>query len=358
MRNVGVLGAGQLALMLNEAAKLCHVNLIVYAPTVSQGMRERVRYIEGNYSDTAKLDEFLAQVDVVTVETESLPLDVLQYIEKHHRLLPNTAIIEIAQDRLKEKNTFCKLNIPTNQFMPIDSLEDCHDINDKIGFPLVIKQRRFSYDGKGQKVIHNMAELQETVASLSSCHHLAESMVEFDSEVSIIAARNAQGECVYYPLCENTHKQGILRKTRPITNPILYAQATDYAAKLLESYDYVGVLTVEFFVKDTLLIANEIAPRVHNSGHWTIEGTCCSQFENHLRAVSGQSLMTVENESFTLMYNLIGEIDSVVDSLTDVYFHPYFKTPKPNRKLGHVTVHCRDANDLEDKENKYNSLFL
>lgn len=224
-------------------------------------------------------------------------------------------------------------------YSAIDSEEDLEAAVASLGLPMVVKTRRLGYDGKGQYIVRNTDDIAATWSTLGNQPLIAEAWVPFDYEVSVIGVRGTSGETRVYPLTRNVHEQGILRTScSPVDAPELSEIATDYMRRLLEHLDYVGVLALELFVKDRQLLANEFAPRVHNSGHWTIEGAATSQFENHLRAVMNQPLGDTDSLGHAGMVNLIGEIPDAVRSLEHGSLHDYGKEPRPGRKLGHITV--------------------
>jgi 5-(carboxyamino)imidazole ribonucleotide synthase len=251
----------------------------------------------------------------------------------------------VAQDRLVEKNFFQELGIPTPGFAVVNNLEDLHVAVARLGFPAILKTRRMGYDGKGQEFIKPETDLAQTWESVRGYDCILEAFVPFQREVSIIAARSVSGEVKYYPLSENLHKGGILRVAECRENDPLQAQAEDYVSRLLESLDYVGVIALELFDVDGKLLANEFAPRVHNSGHWTIEGAETSQFENHLRAILDLPLGSTAAVGNAAMVNFIGGLPKVEEVLAipGVHAHWYGKEPRKGRKVAHATV--RSTND-------------
>ncbi|MGI9248123.1 MAG: 5-(carboxyamino)imidazole ribonucleotide synthase, partial [Woeseiaceae bacterium] len=244
-----------------------------------------------------------------------------------------------AQDRLDEKRLFERLGIPLPAYRAIDTHDDMVAAADALGLPMVIKTRRLGYDGKGQHVVRSTSDVGAAWKALGGQPLIAEQWVPFDYEVSSIGVRNVDGDVRFYALSHNIHKDGILRTSRaPVEDPRLAEKASKYVRLLLEHLDYVGILALELFVKDDQLLANEFAPRVHNSGHWTIEGAATSQFENHLRAIMNLPLGSTANRGYAGMINLIGEIPATARNLKDVHLHDYGKMPRPGRKLGHITV--------------------
>src|ERR1700679_2210862 len=283
---IGILGAGQLALMLAEAGKLLDVD-VVCAGQPGDCAEQVAKVMAVDLDDAIAVASFAAQVDLVTIESENIHADVLQGLN----LYPNARAVGLAQDRLLEKRFFQECGIGTAQFAPVDSLDDLTRAMESTGLPAILKTRRMGYDGKGQVRLRSLEDAAEAWAEVGGVPCILEGMVNFQTEVSLIAARGRSGNVVFYPLIENRHREGILRTSiAPYVDEDLQRQAEGYLEALLEKLDYVGVLAVEFFVVGSTLLANEMAPRVHNSGHWTIEGSETSQFENNLRAIAGMEL--------------------------------------------------------------------
>jgi 5-(carboxyamino)imidazole ribonucleotide synthase len=320
--------------MLAEASKTLGVDVIC-AGQPGDCAEQVVEVVSVNLEDAAEVAVFAASVDLVTIESENIHADVLHGVN----LYPNARAVGIAQDRLLEKQFFHDCGTGTAPFAPVDSLEDLHQAMGKTGLPAILKTRRMGYDGKGQVRLRNVEDAAGAWAELGGVPCILEGMVKFEVEVSLIAARARAGEIVFYPLIENRHRDGILRTSiAPFVNPQLQQRAEKYLTALLQKLDYVGVLAVEFFVVDGTLLANEMAPRVHNSGHWTIEGSATSQFENHLRAIVGMDLGSTES-SPTVMLNCIGSMPSEQETsaFSQIHRHDYGKDPRPGRKVGHLT---------------------
>ena len=331
---IGILGAGQLALMLAQAAKALDVEVIC-AGQQGDCAEQVAEVIPVDLDDAAAVAGFAAGVDVVTIESENIHEDVLQGLN----LYPNARAVGIAQDRLLEKRFFQACGIGTAPFAPVDSLEDLQRAIEVTGLPAILKTRRMGYDGKGQARLRSFDDLAGAWSEVGGVPCVLEGMVNFEAEVSLIAVRSRSGEVVFYPLIENQHHEGILRTSiAPFVSHALQRQAEGYLEVLLEKLEYVGVLAVEFFVVDGTLLANEMAPRVHNSGHWTIEGSKTSQFENHLRAITGMDLGSTESTP-TVMLNCIGSmpIESETSKFPELFRHDYGKEPRPGRKVGHLT---------------------
>lgn len=331
---IGILGAGQLALMLAEAGAALDVDLVCAGqPGDCAGRIAAVKTVD--LDDAAAVAEFASEVDLLTVESENIHADVLQGLN----LYPNACAIGIAQDRLFEKRFFNECGIGTAPFAPVDSIEDLNLAMDTIGLPAILKTRRMGYDGKGQVRLRNRDEAASAWREVGEVPCILEGMVNFDAEVSLIAVRGRLGEIVFYPLIENHHHEGILRTSfAPFIHEGLQQLAEKYQTELLEKLQYVGVLAVEFFVANESLLANEMAPRVHNSGHWTIEGSATSQFENHLRAIAGLVLGSTQSQP-TVMLNCIGTMPTETETEQGqiLFRHDYGKEARPGRKVGHLT---------------------
>jgi 5-(carboxyamino)imidazole ribonucleotide synthase len=270
-----------------------------------------------------------------------VPVAAIREIAAQKPFLPPPDALGASQDRLDEKTLFRSLRIPTPPFVAVDSCDDLRKAVASIGLPGVLKTRRLGYDGRGQYFLHTEADIDVAWDALGSVPLIYEGFVDFSREVSIIGVRSTRGQIAAYPLSANTHSQGILRYSiAPYRNASLQRQAEGYLNKLLKHFDYAGVLTIEFFVKRGQLIANEMAPRVHNSGHWTIEGAATSQFENHIRAILGLPLGSTRPIGHSAMVNFIGTIPDAarVLKIPGVHYHSYGKEPRPNRKLGHCTI--------------------
>lgn len=349
---VGVLGGGQLGRMLALAGYQLGIEFRFFDPNSGASVGQIGELVAADYGDRTALERFLDGVDVVTYEFESIPLSTVDFVAERVRVYPPVAALETAQDRLLEKRLFEELGIPTPSFAPVDSLSDLEKAVARLGLPLVLKTRRMGYDGKGQMVIRDKASIALAWKQLAGVPLLAEEYVSFQHELSVIGVRGAGGREVFYPPVENVHRDGILRKsTAPAPNatPEASAMAIDYCGRLMTKLDYVGVLALELFSSGGALLANEMAPRVHNSGHWTIEGAETSQFENHLRAVLSLPLGESTLRGTSVMLNIIGHIPSreKVLAVPGAHLHLYGKAPTEKRKVGHVTLVGRSPSDLE-----------
>jgi 5-(carboxyamino)imidazole ribonucleotide synthase len=310
--------------------------------------------IAADYQDQKALARFLEGVDVVTYEFESIPLSTVRFVAERVKIFPPIAALETAQDRLLEKTLFQELGIPTPAFAPVDSLEDLQSAGARIGFPAVLKTRRMGYDGKGQIVIREAASVQKAWKKLGGSRLILERYVSFQRELSVIGVRDQAGREVFYPPIENLHREGVLRRSiapAPEATPGIAALAIDYSRRLMDRLEYVGVLALELFSVDGKLLANEMAPRVHNSGHWTIEGAETSQFENHLRAILSLPLGATTPRGTSVMLNILGHIPPVesVLAIEGAHLHLYGKAPTEKRKLGHVTLVARTEEPLDQR---------
>ena len=336
---VGIVGAGQLGRMLGHAARSLGMECRFLDPSDDPPAAVCGDVVNAEFDDADALLRLAADCDVVTYEFENVPVAALQRISEAVRIAPPLPALRAAQDRLAEKRLFEELEIPLPRYHAIDADNDFHAAADALGLPMVIKTRRLGYDGKGQAVVRNARQIAGVADQLGRQGLIAEQFVAFDYEVSCIGARDIAGNTVMYPLSRNVHHDGILHSSSsPLLDPALNERAQCYVERMLQHLDYVGVLALELFVVGDALLANEFAPRVHNSGHWSIEGSITSQFENHLRAVTGGSLGATDPRGHAGMVNLIGEIQEAARSQTLGTLHDYGKAPRPGRKLGHITV--------------------
>lgn len=336
---IGIIGAGQLGQMLGFAARDLDIEARFLDPSDDPPAAQCGKVIQAAFDDPVALVALADTCDVITYEFENVPVAALQHIEGVAPVYPPATALRHSQDRLDEKELFQELGIPLPGYHAIDTRADMDAAADKLGLPMVIKTRRFGYDGKGQFVVKQITALDVAWDDLGGQALLAEQWVPFDYEISCIGVRSLSGEIAIYPLSRNVHIDGILRTSRsPVDEPELAAKASDYVHRLLDHLDYVGVLALELFVRGDELLANEFAPRVHNSGHWSIEGSETSQFENHLRAILNLPLGGTASTGHAGMVNLIGEISDATRALGVGVLHDYGKAPRAGRKLGHVTV--------------------
>ena len=347
---IGVIGAGQLGMMLGESARELGCDCIFLDPNKNSPAKKIGEVLNHEFNDLKAIKKLSSQCDVITYEFENVPVKSINFIDPR-KVYPPSDALEITQDRLKEKQLFDSLEIPVAKYFKVDSFSDLLDATDSLGYQFLIKTRSFGYDGKGQFLIKDESDIQKAWDQLGNQPLIAEKKIKFDREISIIGARSLSGEIALYPLTKNNHVNGILKTSRSTDeNAIVTKQAHDYLSSLLKKLNYVGVLALELFVKDDKVIANEYAPRVHNSGHWTIEGTNASQFENHLRAIMDMKLGDTSVNGFAGMENLIGCIPPEIRSLSDeFFFHDYGKEERQGRKLGHVSIVTPKEEDREIK---------
>lgn len=350
---IGILGAGQLGRMLALAGYPLGLHFQFFDSSAESPAASLAPLTVSPFEDSDRLDQFAQTLSVATYEFENIPTAAVRHLAKRIPVYPPVAALETAQDRLYEKRLFERLQIPTTRFRAVSSLEDLTTALEDLGVPAVLKTRRCGYDGKGQVILKQLDQAEAAWRALGSQDLLCEEFIAFEREFSLIAVRGTRGDTAFYPLVENHHRDGILRLSLAPSahvTPELDAQAQAYALRLMTEFDYVGVLTVEFFACDGVLVAGEIAPRVHNSGHWTIEGAETSQFENHLRACLGMPLGATQPIGHSAMVNLIGTIPdtAAILAIPGAHLHLYGKSPKAGRKLGHITLRHRDAGHLHE----------
>ena len=346
---VGILGSGQLGRMLAMAGAKLGLRTHIYAPDADAPADDVARQrFTGAYDDFEALRRFAESVDVITFEFESVPAATVEFLNALRVVRPSASALATAQDRLAEKTFLNRIGLPTAPFRAVHSRSDLKAAVHDLGAPAILKTRRFGYDGKGQVRIEPGADLDDVSGDLLNQDCILEGFVHFDREVSVIAARARDGAFAAYDLCENAHKNHILATTNVPAKATAKTEATakEMANKILSSLDYIGVMGVEFFVSSApdggeRLVVNELAPRVHNSGHWTIEGALTSQFEQHLRAVAGWPLGSTHRLGAIRMENLVGdEVRRWPALLADprASLHLYGKVEtRPGRKMGHVT---------------------
>lgn len=340
-RKIGIVGGGQLARMLALAGYPLGLQFKVLDPAPDACAGQVAGLIQGAYDDPQALAKLAEWADVITFDFENVPAVAAQTLTEQSVVYPPPAALATAQDRLHEKTLFGELNIPTPRFANVLEFADLQQAVAHTGLPAVLKTRRLGYDGKGQQVLRHNADLAPAYKALGDVPLILEGFVNFEREVSILAMRDRDGQIGFYPLTENQHQEGILHLSlAPYENPSLTQLAQDYARRIIQRLDYVGVLAIEFFVAQGQLLANEMAPRVHNSGHWTIEGAETSQFENHLRAICGLPLGSTQTRGYSAMLNCIGTMATRDNCLTvsGVHYHDYGKQARAGRKVGHITL--------------------
>ncbi len=361
---IGILGAGQLGRMLAIAGYPLGLRFRFFDPAPDSPAGQVAEHMVAGYDDWEALRRFAAGVDVITYEFENVPLETARFLTQFAPVYPPPQALQAAQDRLDEKTLFQRLGLPTPSFASVDTCEQLDEAVRAIGLPVVLKTRRYGYDGKGQYVLRSPEDVDSARRTLGGAPLILEQFVPFEREVSVLAVRARTGETAFYPITENDHRDGILRLSlapSPPTplppgegsgaRPGLHALACDYASRVLAALDYVGILAIEFFQHNGHLLANEMAPRVHNSGHWTIEGAETSQFENHLRAVLGWPLGATAARGYAAMINLIGALPEAqaVLAIPGAHLHLYGKAPRPGRKLGHITLCATDLQLLTER---------
>jgi 5-(carboxyamino)imidazole ribonucleotide synthase len=365
--NVGILGGGQLGYMLALAGYPLGLQFRFLDPSPEAPVGRIALRVNADFTNAEALERFANGLDLVTYEFENVPVASVKALAQRLPVFPPPLALETAQDRLSEKSLFRKLGIVTAEFVAVKGTDELAGAVKKLGLPAILKTCRMGYDGKGQWLLRTgedvaraRSQMPEALpagsgaATASEPPYVLERLVAFSRELSILAVRSRTGEIVFYPPVENHHREGILRLSlapAPQLNAKTQAAAEDIARQVLEALDYVGVLAIELFECDGTLLANEMAPRVHNSGHWTIEGAITSQFENHLRAVCGFPLGSTVAIGHSAMLNLIGDVPNPAEVLCipDAHLHLYGKSPRPGRKLGHVTLHASSNKLLAER---------
>lgn len=339
---IGILGGGQLGRMLSVAASRLGYRTHIFEPGDAPAAQVAAAWTQAAYEDGSALDAFARAVDLVTFEFENIPAAALDRLAAIRPIRPGPRALEVSQDRLTEKTFFAGLGLATAPFRDLPDEAALTDALATIGTPAILKTRRFGYDGKGQMRIDDPAEAGAAFAAMKGADAILEGFVAFDREISVIVARGVTGEVVCFDPGENVHVDGILRTTT-VPASLTTAQRTDaalLAGRIVTALDYVGVMGVELFVTPAGLVVNEIAPRVHNSGHWTQAGCAVDQFEQHIRAVAGLPLGDGRRYADVTMENLIGDdMDRLPDLLatSDMQVHLYGKAEtRPGRKMGHV----------------------
>lgn len=326
---LGIIGGGQLARMLALAARPLGIDCVVVEPTEAPPATSVASVIRAAFDDPVALSTLASTCDVVTVELEAVPISGLDWLSERVVVRPSAAAVAVAADRLLEKQLFRSLGVTT---APFD--EEVVDV------PAIVKSRRGGFDGRGNRLVRTVDELAAARVALPD--PIVEGLVSFVREVSIVCARSTDGALACWPVVENLHERGILRRTTALDpDALTQAAAVSIARRVAERLEYVGVLAIELFeLADGSLVANEMAPRVHNSGHWTIEGAHTSQFEQHIRAVCGLPLGDPSLREPTVMLNAVGRMPAALPVLDvpGAHLHDYNKAPRPGRKVGHVSV--------------------
>jgi len=343
---IGILGGGQLGRMMSIAAAKLGYKCHIYCPDIDNPAEQvSEKATHASYEDFEALERFAKEVDVVTYEFENIPVMTVEALKLKTAVFPGSRVLKVSQDRLSEKIFLNDLGLATAPYAGVNHLDEAKKVLEKISYPAVLKTRRFGYDGKGQAIVKSRSDVEKAWERLASDNIIIEGFIDFDMEISVLVVRGQDGKIKCFEPVENQHKNHILDLSivpARISN-VLKAAAIKQASKIIENIDYVGVLTVEFFISsnEPKLRVNEIAPRVHNSGHWTIEACPASQFEQHIRAICGLPLGDVKFTGQVRMTNLIGnDILKLPDLLKEVgaSVHDYGKDEiKVGRKMGHVT---------------------
>jgi 5-(carboxyamino)imidazole ribonucleotide synthase len=359
---IGILGGGQLGYMLALAGYPLGLHFRFLDPSPEAPVGRIAQRVTADYTDQAALEKFSNGLELVTYEFENVPVEAANFLAERVPVLPPPAALEAAQDRLNEKHLFQKLGIPTTEFAAVSSPKEFDAAVKSIGLPAILKTCRLGYDGKGQWILKTAEDVARAKSELPKVPLVLERFVPFTRELSALAVRSRSGETALYPLVENHHRGGILRLSlapAPRLDATIQRAAEDAARRILESLNYAGVLAIEFFECNGRLLANEMAPRVHNSGHWTIEGAITSQFENHLRAVLGLPLGSTGATGHSAMLNLIGDLPDSAEVLAvpDAHLHLYGKSPRPGRKLGHLTLRAASPERLALRLSELPSFF-
>ncbi len=356
--NLGILGGGQLGRMMALAAHNLGYRCTVLDPVANPCAADVAQHIRGEFDDLQALYQLAQVSDVITYEFENVPVESARWLAERKQLFPSSRALEVSQDRLTEKLFFQSLGIPTPPFAAVETRAEYDQAIQSIGLPAVLKTRRFGYDGKGQAVLRTTEQAEQAWTLLGGRPLILEGFVQFDREVSLLSVRGRDGAFACYPLVENEHREGMLYRSiapAPHGREELHERAADFAKMVMDELNYVGVLAMEWFQDGPQLLVNEMAPRVHNSGHWTIEGAACSQFENHVRAVCGLPLGSTHAVGHSVLFNLIGVKPSVdeVLKIPNAHLHWYGKEAKPKRKVGHVTLTADTAEACAELANQY-----
>jgi 5-(carboxyamino)imidazole ribonucleotide synthase len=351
---IGILGGGQLGYMLALAGYPLGLRFRFLDPSPEAPVGRIAHRVTAEFTDEQALEKFAHGLEVATYEFENVPVEAARFLAERVPVYPAPAALEQAQDRRREKRLFQRVGIPTTEFAEVRHRGDFDPAVKQIGLPAVLKTCRLGYDGKGQWLLRTSEDVEKARLELPNTPLIVEKFIPFTRELSILAVRSRTGETAFYPLVENHHRGGILRLSlapAPRLSPALQQTAEAAACKLMEALDYAGVICLELFEVGEKLLANEIAPRVHNSGHWSIEGATTSQFENHLRAILGLPLGSTAAVGYSAMVNLIGELPESQEVLRvlNTHLHLYGKSPRPGRKLGHVTLRADKFEKLQQR---------
>ena len=349
---IGVLGGGQLGRMLGLAGIPLGFHFLFLDPAADACAAVTGDMLQAPFDDTGAVRDLARRVDLATFDFENVPETSAQALAEICPLFPGSNALGASQDRRVEKDLLVSLGTRVPPYHVVSSRTDLLDGLDRIGYPAVLKTRRFGYDGKGQSVLRDPEDLERAWQQLGDSLLVLEAFGPFEAECSLIGVRARDGETRFWPLTRNVHAGGILALSLPgVFDASLQAQAERIMSRLMEHLDYTGVLTIEFFLQGGELLFNEFAPRVHNSGHWTIDGAECSQFENHVRAISGLPLGGTGMVAHSLMFNWIGRMPPLATALgiPGLHWHDYGKQARPGRKIGHATLTADSPDGLRER---------
>jgi len=359
---VGVIGAGQLAKMLALEGMPLGIETLCYSPDEGTCAAQICATTTADYRNFSVVDAFLSGLDALAFETENIPTALLSHLQKTPSLAEQASLIKIFQDRQLEKEYIAARAVPTPTFRIVETASEAKAALQELGLPLYAKTCQGGYDGKGQWKIASEAQLDVCWPEMQGCRLIFEEACDFECELSLIGVRRKNEETAYYPLSVNHHEEGILRYSLVAEgSSALQSQAQIIADKLFQHTVYQGVFAIEFFLKDGALLLNEVAPRVHNSGHWSLDGALCSQFENHYRALADLPLGQTDARGVSLMINLIGEEPSGLEAalaVADTHLHRYGKASRPGRKIGHFTLCAPDVGVLLHRLEQLQSIVL
>ena len=349
-QRIGILGGGQLGRMLGLAGIPLGLSFVFLDPAPDACAAATGELIQAGFSDTGAARDLAAQVDVATFDFENVPETTARALQEIRPLYLAPNALGASQDRLSENELLSGLGIQVPSWFKVSSRTDLLEGLDALGYPAVLKTRRLGYDGKGQAVLRDPEDLERAWQRLGDSELILESFVPFELECSMVAVRALNGDTKIWPLIRNVHSNGILMLSLPgVFDQTLQSKAAEKMQTLLEHFDYTGVLTMEFFLLEGELLVNEFAPRVHNSGHWTIDGARCSQFENHVRAVAGLPLGATDMTGCSIMFNWIGEMPDQEKAMAipGLHWHDYGKSSRPGRKIGHATLTAETMEELK-----------
>ena len=359
---IGILGAGQLGQMLVQAGQPLGLRFRLLDPNPDACAKDCGEHVVGEFDSPLAIEQFARDLEGLTWEFENVPVPTVEQMASGLPSCPSPESLRVAQDRCLEKELFQSLGLRTAPFAPADDLPSLQAALEHVGLPAIVKTRLGGYDGKGQQRVHHIDQAEDAFHALGGQPLLVEGQVAFRREMSVLIVRTAEGQTATWPIAENVHRDGILHTSvapAPDLDPKLLAAALESAEHIAHALEHVGVLCVELFEDEEGILCNEIAPRVHNSGHWTIEGAVTSQFENHLRAVAGLPLGNTElaeGVGAAIMLNLVGTLESPEQAAhnSDGHLHWYGKQPRPGRKVGHITY---VGADLETVRARLNDTF-